>query len=98
GRIEVEAISHTAVFDARTSLVRVISEAMEEVLDLDATLVFPPLAEAELGAVAHAELARELKDIAICSVPLLEDAVPIGVLTLERSSGDRFDQETVELC
>ncbi len=97
-RIKVEAISHTAVFDARTSLVRVISEAMEEVLDLDAALVFPPLDEAELGAVAHAELARELKDIAICSVPLLDDAVPIGVLTLERSSGERFDQDTVELC
>ncbi len=98
GRIEVEAISHTAVFDARMSLVRVISEAMEEVLDLEAAQVFPPLVEAEMGAVAHAELARELKDIAICSVPLLEDALPIGVLTLERSSGERFDKETIELC
>jgi hypothetical protein len=99
GRIEVEAISHTAVFDARMSLVRMIREAMEEVLDLDAAQVFPPLAEAELGAVAHAELARELKDIAICSVPLLlEDALPIGVLTLERSSGEPFNKETIELC
>ena len=98
GRIDVEAISHTAIFDARMSLVRLISDAMEEVLDLDAALVFPLPADGDTGAVAHAELGRELKDVAICSIPLLDDAHPIGVLTLERSSGDRFDDETVELC
>lgn len=98
GNIEVEAISHTATFDSRMSLVRLISGAMDEVLDLDAALVFPPRGDEELGAVAHAELARELKDVAVCSVPLLEDAHPIGVLTLERSSGERFDDEIVELC
>jgi hypothetical protein len=98
GRIEVEAISHTAVFDSRMSLVRLIGEAMDEVLDLDAAVVWPPLAGEELGAVAHAELARDLKDVAVCSVPLLEDSHPIGVLTLERSSGERFNEETVELC
>ena len=98
GRIEVEAISHTAVFDSRMSLVRLIGEAMDEVLDLDAALVFPPLPDEELGAVAHAELARELKDVAVLSVPLLEDGHPIGVLTLERTSGERFDKETIEFC
>lgn len=98
GNVEVEAISHTAVFDARMSLVRLIGGAMDEVLDLDTAVVFPPCADEELGAGAHAELARELKDVAVCSVPLLEDAHPVGVLTLERSSGERFDNETVELC
>jgi multidrug resistance efflux pump/GAF domain-containing protein len=98
GRIEVEAISHTAVFDSRMSLVRLIGEAMDEVLDLDTALVFPPRPDEELGAVAHAELARELKDVAVLSVPLLEDSHPIGVLTLERTSGERFDEETIEFC
>jgi hypothetical protein len=98
GRVDVEAISHTAVFDSRMSLVRLIGDAMDEVLDLDATLVWPPPVGEELGAVAHAELARDLKDVAVCSVPLLEDAHPIGVITLERSSGERFDADTVELC
>jgi RND family efflux transporter MFP subunit len=98
GSTSVHTISHTATFDSRMSLVRLIGEAMDEVLDLDATLVYPPRDEAELGAVAHAELARELKDVAICSVPLLEDGHPIGVLTLERSTGAPFDDETVELC
>lgn len=98
GFIEVEAISHTAVFDERMRLIRLIGEAMDEVLDLDAALVFPPRAGEELGAVAHAELARELKDVAVCSVPLLEDTHPIGVLTLERSAGELFDDATIELC
>jgi multidrug resistance efflux pump len=98
GNVEVEAISHTATFDSRMSLVRMIGEAMDEVLDLDAALVFPPRPGEELGAVAHAELARELKAIAVCSVPLLEDTKAIGVLTLERSSGEQFDKETIELC
>ena len=98
GDVDVQAISHTAIFDARMSLVRLISEAMEEVLDLDAPMVWPPKQSDELGAVAHAALARELNDVAVCSVPLLEDGHPIGVLTLERTSGDEFDEQTVELC
>jgi multidrug resistance efflux pump len=98
GSIKVLAISNTAVFDARMSLVRLIGEAMDEVLDLDAALVWPPHAGSEQGAVAHAELASELRDVAICSVPLLEDGHAIGALTLERSSGDAFDEETIELC
>lgn len=39
-----------------------------------------------------------MKAVAVCSVPLLEDTRPIGVLTLERSSGERFDQQTIEIC
>jgi multidrug resistance efflux pump len=98
GRVEVEAISHTAVFDSRMSLVRLIGEAMDEVLDLDAALVIPPRPDDDLGAVANAELARELKDVAVLSVPLLEDSQAIGVLTLERTSGERFDDDTIEFC
>ena len=98
GSIVVAAISHTATFDARMSLVRLIGQAMDEVLDLDATLVFPPRDDDELGAVAHAELAVELKDIAVCSVPLPEDDQTFGVLTLERVRGASFDIETIELC
>jgi RND family efflux transporter MFP subunit len=98
GSIEVRAISNTATFDAKMNLVRLIGEAMDEVLDLDMTLVYPAADDDELGAIAHAELAREFKAVAVCSVPLLEDGHTTGVLTLERSAGDTFDAETVELC
>jgi len=51
-----------------------------------------------VAAMAHVELARELKDAAVCSVPLLQDGHAIGVLTLERASGAPFDASAVELC
>jgi hypothetical protein len=96
GSIEVTAISHTATFDPKMNLARLITEAMDEALDLDAAVVYPPHDD-EMGVIAHAELAREFRDIAVCSVPLLDDGHTAGVLTLERGSGAAFDAETVEL-
>ena len=98
GSVEVEAISHTASFDRKTNLVRLIGEAMDEVLDLDASIAHPARDGDDLGAIAHGELAREFRDIAICSVPLAQDGHAGGVLTLERSSGEGFDAEAIELC
>jgi|SRR5579862_5770256 len=96
--VEVCAISHTATFDSKMDLARLIGEAMDEVLDLDTALVYPPAEDDDIGAVAHTELAQEFRDIAVCSVPLLEDGHATGVLTLERTLGGPFDSETVELC
>ena len=98
GSIEVQAISHTATFDPKMDLGRRIGEAMDEVLDLDVALVHPPRDDIERAAVAHAELAREYRGLAVCSVPLLDSGQTVGVLTFERSSGEPFDGDTVELC
>jgi RND family efflux transporter MFP subunit len=96
--VQVKAISHTASFDRKTSLVRLIGEAMDEVIDLDSVVVHPPRDGEELGGIAHAELAREFKHDAICSVPLLHDGHTFGVITLERSRGEPFDAAAVEVC
>jgi len=98
GSIEVQAISYTARFDHKTNLVRRISDAMDEVLDLDAVIVYPPPDNDELGAIAHNELAAEVKDIAICSAPLIEAGHVIGVVTLERTGGTVFTAAEIELC
>ena len=98
GEVEVGAISHTATFDAKMDLARLIGEAMEEVLDLDVALVYPPRDDDELVAIAHRELAEEFRNVAICSVPLVKDGHATGVLTLERKTGTPFDHDTVELC
>jgi RND family efflux transporter MFP subunit len=98
GTIEVQAISHTAKFDRKTDLVRRISDAMEEVLDLDVAIVYPPQDNDELGVIAHNELATEVKDTAICSAPLVEGGHVIGVLTLERTDGAPFSAAEIELC
>ena len=98
GSVDLKVISHTASFDPKMDLGRRIANAMDEVLDLDVALVFPPRDDIERSALAHAELAREFRDVAVCSVPLLDDGHAIGVLTLERTTGEAFDAETVELC
>jgi hypothetical protein len=97
GDIELTAISHTAVFNAKMSVARSICAAMEETLDIDAAIVIPPLDDAPPGAAAHADLAREQRDVAICSVPMRDDHRVIGVVTAERTTGRPFDKETVEL-
>jgi hypothetical protein len=98
GSIEVRAISNTATFDPKMDLGRRIGEAMDEVLDLDVALVYPAIDDVGLAATAHAELARAFQDIAVCSVPLVENGNVIGVATFERSKGEVFNSETVDLC
>lgn len=96
GSIEVQAISHTATFDRKTNLVRLIGDAMDEALDLDVAVVYPTPDDEGLGAIAHAELAS--KDAAICSVPLVEHGQTIGILMLERHGDKPFIASDVELC
>lgn len=96
--IDVKAISHTATFDRKSDLVRLIGQAMEEVLDLDVPLVVPQAADDDLAATAHLEAARELKVEAICSVPLIDDGHAFGVLMLERAGGPPFHAAEIELC
>lgn len=98
GNIEVRAISHTATFDPKMDLARLIRDAMEEALDLDVAIVYPPRDDDETGAVAHRELAEEFRDVAVCSVPLMEDGHATGILTLERNTGAPFTNDTVDLC
>jgi multidrug resistance efflux pump len=106
GSIEVEAISHTATFDAKTSLVRALADAMDEVLDLDLAVVHPPLDGQEVGNAAHAELLALNRDVSVCSVPLVDGGHTFGVMTLERATLESadghsqrpFDEATLALC
>jgi len=98
GSIQVRAISHTATFNPKMNMARLIGDAMDEVLDLDVALAYPPRDDIERAAIAHAELAREFRNVAICSVPLLDNGHATGVVTFERTAGEPFDPETVELC
>jgi RND family efflux transporter MFP subunit len=98
GSIQVHAISHTATFDRKMDLARMIGEAMDEVLDQDTALIYPPRNENEIAASAHAQLAHHFRDIAVCSVSLVDNDETIGVLTLERTEGQPFEEDTIELC
>ena len=89
-RITPLAVSHTATFDPRSDLVRAIGEAMDEALDLGRAVLLPRPADDELGAIAHAQAAQALGTLAMLSVPLVQEARTIGVITLERQRGPAF--------
>src|SRR5262245_16569084 len=98
GRARVRAVSHSAHFGKQTNLVRAIGAAMDEAIDQQGTVVYPPESGREARVVrAHTELAREELG-AICTIPLIEGRRFVGALTLERPADRPFDPITVELC
>ncbi len=98
GSVVVKAISHTATFDARSDFVRLIGEAMDEVLDLDMAIVHPALDADAVGGLAHAELSAARGDASVMSVPLVNDGSPVGAMTFERVRDKPFDKAELELC
>ncbi len=98
GSMAVKAISHTATFDARSDSVRLVADAMDEVLDLDMPMVHPPLESDAVGGLAHAALSTSRQEACLLSVPLMDDGDMVGVLTLERDRSQPFDAADLALC
>jgi RND family efflux transporter MFP subunit len=97
--IRVEAISHSASFDARTKLIRDIAAAMEEAVDQEATLVYPPPDPGVTDlSKAHAGLCEAQADGAVCTLLLSASGRVLGALTLEYPADRSPDREHVPLC
>ena len=97
--ILVKAMSHSADFAKKSKPVQSIGLAMDEAMDQQITLVFPPLTEEPVRILrCHEKLLQSQNNGGICTIPLCDNAKIIGALTLERPSGKVFTQETVELC
>lgn len=97
--VKAVAISHSADFGKQSNLVRAIEAAMDEAVDQNATVVFPPLeGTVPLADKFHAALARQHGPNAVCTVPMTVGGETLGGLTLERSADRPFSQETVELA
>jgi len=97
GIVQVQAISHTASFDARSDFVRLMADAMDEALDLDMSIVHPALSQDAVGGLAHAALSSARNGASVMSVPLVDDSQKVGVLTFERSGTLAFDAAELEL-
>lgn len=97
-RIVPLALSHTATFDARSDMARALAEAMDEVLDIGSTVQLPVPDGDELGALVHARSAAQLDAQAMLSVPIVDEARTIGVITLERHRGPDFGQRDRRLA
>jgi RND family efflux transporter MFP subunit len=98
-RVEVRAISHSPMFERRANLVRAIERAMEEAVDQETAVVFPPTGEERpVVARAHEALLAESEASSAATYPLVHDGRVLGALTFERAGGHHFEAPTLEVC
>jgi len=90
GQVTPLVMSNTATFDQRSDLVRWVGQAMDEVLDLGVAVQVPVPADEPLGALAHADSARQINVQAMLSVPVRTQEQTLGVLSFERIAGPAF--------
>jgi hypothetical protein len=98
-RFKVAALSHSAQFGRRMNLVRSMAAAMQEAVDQESAVIFPPTEGAEYRVtLAHQELSQTLEGASVLTIPLLGADRPVGALVFERANGRSFDQDTIDLC
>ena len=103
--VKAGAISHTEKFARKMKLVQDIEASMEECLDQDIELVYPPADNATYVSRITKELAIRSGHVFIISMPLRRDGNVIGVLTAELEQGPAPEinelealRLTAELC
>ena len=97
GSARLVAISHTAQFGRRMSLVRCIGAAMDEAIDQRSSILFPVGADEPIASHAHGELARLQHDGQVLTVPMFVVDAFAGAITFERARGHPFEPELVRL-
>lgn len=96
---ELVAMSHTAEFGGKMSLVRAIEAAADEAIDQRSTLSYPATSDAETLALRdHAALSREHASGAILTIPFFGGDEFRGAVCFERAIEQGFEAEEVELC
>ena len=98
GHARAVMLSHSAEFGRQMNLIRAIEAAMDESIDQNATIVYPPPPDAEvLVTRSHAELARVHGSDCLMTATLAIRPEFGGALTLERPGDRPFDWRAVEL-
>jgi len=98
GHARVAALSNAAWFADRMSLLRDVGAAMDEALDQEAIIVFPPPPGWDFRVTrAHADLAAQHRVGAVLTLPLTHQGERFGAITLERPVGQSFSPALVEM-
>lgn len=97
--VGVHAVSNSSAVDGRSNLIRDIGRAMDEAVDQEAIVAFPPAP----GPAPHVSFAQEVlvrrnEGGAVCSLPLYDGNQIIGAVTLERDSAEPFGSQDIESC
>ncbi len=94
--VQVRAMSHTEKFSRKMKLVQDVEAAMEESLDQDLEIVYPPADDAMYVNRAAGELSKRHGPTAIVSLPLRSAGNAVAVLTAERPSDKPFLPDEIE--
>ncbi len=94
--VKLAAISHTEKIEKRSEIVSELEAAMEEAIDQDDEIVFPPGEKSSQIDHHHRLFARKHLTEHLVSVPLRDRDRRVGVLTLERN-GRAFREDEVEV-
>jgi len=89
--VRVRAISRMARFDPKMAIVQALEAAMEEALDQDDEVAWPPAPDPRRVTRAHGDFARHHGIAHMASVPIRVEGRPVGVLTCERQEGEFTD-------
>ncbi len=93
---KVKAVSHSAGFDPKASVIRDIGEAMQEAMDQNSTIVYPQTTDTVHLTRCHAALVEEHKIGTIITVPFFAGGKIAGAVLAERPSDRPFDPATRE--
>ncbi len=94
--VKLTAMSHTEKFTRKMKLVQDIESTMEECLDQDTEIVYPPHQDVANVSRAAGKLSDAHGPSTILSLPLRRDGKVIGVITIERAVEDRFTIDEAE--
>lgn len=86
GYIRLKSISRTERFDKNMAAVKAIEVVMEEAVDQDDEILWPPGEDVSVIATDHQKYSREQNTPHICSLPLRTKDGAMAVLTCERRS------------
>jgi multidrug resistance efflux pump len=96
-RTQVHAVSHSVKFSKKANLIRNIEMAMDEALDQQCTVAYPPLEKDSLTLTcAHEALSTRHGNAALCTIPLGNNGRLYGAIGLERRDATGFDAGEVE--
>jgi multidrug resistance efflux pump len=84
--VRLQALSHTERFEKKMEAIRQLEQAMEEALDQDELIVWPPPEDDTRITRDHAAFAEAQKLKFICSVPMRVGGETAAVITCERGS------------
>ena len=96
GSCVVEAVSHSAQSGKRMNLVHLLGAAMDEAMDQQAVLLYPPLPDDPHVTRAHEELARAHAAGTILTTPLFVRDAFVGAVSYERAADRAFSRDEIE--